>query len=58
MPSNPRQQPADTRRFDVTVHETGGGKVQVKDVSNDTAREFEDLPFTAPNVAVVEVHQR
>lgn len=51
-----KQQP-DTRRFDVTVHQTDGRKVEVKNVPNSTAREFEDLPFTAPGVSCVEVRQ-
>lgn len=49
---------SDGRRFDVTVHTTDGERITVPDVPNSTAREFEDLPFTAPHVDRVDVEQR
>lgn len=48
----------DPRRFDVTVHTTDGQRITVPNVPNSTAREFEDLPFTAPHVDRVDVEQR
>jgi hypothetical protein len=45
----------DDERFDVTIHLTDGETILREDVAGDVAREFEDLPFTAPEVAVVQV---
>ena len=46
---------ADDARFDVTIHLTDGETITRPGVPDDVAREFEDLPFTAPNVAIVQV---
>lgn len=48
--------PQDAERFDVTIHLTDGETIVREDLPDDVAREFEDLPFTAPGeVAVVQV---
>jgi hypothetical protein len=46
------------RGVDVTVRTTGGQAVTVQGVTNEIARQMEDLPFTARNVVAVEVEQR
>jgi len=50
-------QPDDGRRFDVTVRTTDGDTHTYRGVTNERARDFEDLPFTSSNVVSVDVDQ-
>lgn len=45
------------KKFDVTIWTNDRDRIVVEGLDDETAREYEDLPFTAPNVAVVEVQQ-
>lgn len=48
---------ADKKLFDVTIWTNDRDRIVVEDLDEETASAYEDLPFTAPHVAVVEVHQ-
>lgn len=48
---------AGKKLFDVTIWTEDRDRIVVENLDDETAREYEDLPFTAPHVTVVEVQQ-
>lgn len=45
------------KTFDVTIWTSDQDRIVVENLDDETAREYEDLPFTAPHVKIVEVQQ-